>query len=317
MADYEYRPRRPERNEPAFPNRGGGPVPPKPVPPPSNAIVVTQKNPPQRALAHSETRKAVIPHLVMSAPASLRLNQIDVSADIHEFLFEVKKAGSVFWVGAAVRKDATDFTQAQVFFHPTVKQGNTTHAEEGDYREFKGGWSKSLQRYVADHGTQFAAAGKRYPLLVPFTTMAALSDASKNMFTDRPLETLNTIVHAIQDLVLGEASGGTALSAIGAGSFSSGIMALRSFVAAMASSRLVKEVIDFDSPFITREAKQLTMSPGAVSKCFTQHVLAHPPMGWVTVTGENFKGVTEFQKDGLHAQIGWLMYHQAMITSTL
>jgi hypothetical protein len=253
----------------------------------------------------------------MSPPASLRLNQIDVSADIHDFLFELKKAGSVFWVGAAVRKDATDFTRAQVFFHPTVRQANTTHAEEGDYREFKGGWSKSLQRYVADNGTQFAAAGKRYPLLVPFTTMGALADPAKNMFADRPVETLNKIVDAVQDLVLGAAGHGTALSTIGVGSFSSGITSLRLFLAALASSGLVKEVIDFDSPFITREPKQLTTSPGAVSKCFTQHVLAHPPMGWVTVTGENFKGVTEFQKDGLHAQIGWLMYHQAMITSTL
>lgn len=316
MPDYEYQPNRQQRNEPAFPNRGGQ-APPKPVPPPGNAIVVTQKNPAPRASAHSETRAAVLPQLVMSPPPSLRLIQLDVSADIHEFLFEVKKAGSVFWVGAAVRKDANDFTRAQVFFHPTVQQQNTVHAAESDYREFKGGWSRSLQRYVADNGTQFAAAGKRYPFLVPFTTMAALRDPGKNMFSDRPVETLNKIVDAVQDQVLGEASKGTALSAIGVGSFSSGITALRLFLTAFASSGLVKEVIDFDSPFITLEPKTLTASPGAVSKCFTQHVLAHPPMGWVTVTGDNFKGVTEFRNNGLHAQIGWLMYHQAMITSTV
>jgi hypothetical protein len=121
---------------------------------------------------------------------------------------------------------------------------------------------------------------------------------------------------AIQDLTPGTV-GVPVLSSIGVASFSSGIMAMRLFLKNMRSSRLVKEVIDFDSPFIVAEQKALTPSPGAVSKCFTQHVLSHQPVGWVTVTRNHFQGVTAFQPKGLHAQIGFTMYHQAMITSVI
>ncbi len=311
--DYEYRPNKPQRDEPAGPARGKAPAPPPPA-----AIVVTQKNPSSLATAHNESQPAVVPQLVMTPAESLRLVQIPATAEIHEFLFEVKKGASVFWVGAAVPKGTTDFTKAQVYFHPTVVQAGVVHAADADYRDFKGGWSGSIQRYVAMQGAQFAAANKRYPMLFPFTTMAALGDAGKNMFGDRPVATLNNVMDAIQGQMPGAPGGLSALSAIGVASFSSGIGALRSFLGNMWSSGLIKEVIDFDSPFITAEKKELTPSPpGAVPKCFTQHKLAHPPTGWVTVTENNFKGVTEFRNKGLHAQIGWLMYHQAMITSVI
>lgn len=298
---------------PAGQQRGPGPAP---APAPLNAIAVSQKSPATLAGVHAVSNDAVIPHLVMTPARSFRFQQVPVSADIREFLFEVKKSGSVFWVGAAVPKDTTDFTRAYVYFHPTVIQNGTVHAADADYRAFNGGWSGSIQRYVAMQGGQFAAARKRYPMIFPFTTMAALQGGGNNMFSDRPVETLHKIMDVIQDLIPG-ASGLSRLEAVGAASFSSGIMALRRFLADMASSGLVKEVIDFDSPFITVEPKTLMPARGAVSKCFTQHVLPHPPMGWVTVTSDNFNDVAAFRDKGLHAQIGWTMFHQAMITSVI
>ncbi len=312
MTTYEYRPNRPAGG-PSGPQQGKGPPPPPPTP---AAIVVTQKNPAALSGAHSVTNPAVIPHQVSSPPSSFRFQPVSPSADIHEFLFEVKKGSSVFWVGAAVPKGVSDFTRAQVYFHPTVVQNGTVHAADGDYREFKGGWSGSLQRYVAMQGGQFAAAGKRYPMIFPFTTMAALQGGGHNMFTDRPVVTLNGIMDAIRDRTPG-ATGLPNLTKIGVASFSSGIMSMRRFINDMKSSGLIREVIDFDSPFITIEAKALTPSPGAVSKCYTQHQLAHPPMGWVQVSSDNFKDITAFRSSGLHAQIGWTMYHQAMVTSVI
>ena len=300
-----------------LPERGGPPPPQRSAaPPPSNQIVLTQKNPPALAGAHQVSRDAVVPQLVMTPANSFRFIQTTASAEIHEFLFELKKSGMVFWVGAAVPKAATDFTRAQVYFHPTVMQNGRVIAADADYRLFKRGWVDSIQQYVPRQGAQFGAAGRKYPLIFPFMTMDSLRKGGSNMFADRPVETLNRIMDAIHDLMPG-ATGVPRLSAIGAASFSSGIGALRLFLGQMRSSGLVKEVIDFDSPFITKEPKTLTPSPGAVSKCFTQSNPPHKPMGFITVNSGHFTDVTAYRRDGLHAQIGWSMYHQAMITSVI
>src|SRR5262245_29238046 len=145
------------------------PHPKGPPPAPVSKIVLTEHNDPALAAAHSVDRPAVLPPVLTSPPDSFRFMQTPASAEIHEFLFKLTKGSSVFWVGAAVPKGATDFTRAQVMFHPTVKQGHKVIAKDEDYREFTGGWSASLQRYIAMQGVQLAAARKPYPMIVPFT----------------------------------------------------------------------------------------------------------------------------------------------------
>jgi hypothetical protein len=275
---------------------------------------ITQKNPPKLTAVHKVTNPIVRPSVTVTPIASFRFVPDTLIAEIHEFLFEVRKAGSLFWVGAAIPKGTTDFTRVQVYFHPTVVNGGVVHATDTDYKDFKGGWSRSIQRYVAMQGGQLAGAGRLMPLLVPFTTMAALVSPAKNMFNDRPVETLNAIMAAIQSEITPHSSRKPMLSNVGVSSFSSGITALRLFLTAMSSSGLVKEIIDFDSPFIISEPKQLTRSSGAVSKCFTQ-ILHRPEIGWVTLTTDHFTAVRKF--DSLHARIGWMMYHQAMINSVI
>jgi hypothetical protein len=176
-------------------------------------------------------------------------------------------------------------------------------------------------------GGQLAGAGRLMPLLVPFTTMAALkltkagTATGANLFSDRPVETLNAVVAAIQSEFVGKAGGSPTLAKVGAASFSSGITALRLFLASMRSSGLVKEVIDFDSPHIVAEPKTLTLSSGAVSKCFTQFAVPHPAAGWVTLTKQHFEAVSSFgsypEPQRLHARIGWMMYFQAMANSVI
>lgn len=291
-------------------------------------VAVSQKHPASLVDAHPVAIDVVSPPVHMSPPDKFRFHQISAKGDIHELLFEVRRAGSVFWVGVAVPKGTTDFTRAQVFFHPTVIQAGNVVAADGDYGEFKGGW-RGVMRYVPDQGVQLAFAERKLPLVVPFMTMAALKTAktgdlsAANMFSERPLNLLNAIMAATQK----EVSPGVGAPArpelreIGVSSFSSGIQAMRLFLKAMAGTSLIKEVIDFDSPYITTELKALTPFSGAVSKCFTQHALARPPAGWVTVTYPHFELVTAYKKyeetKRTHARIGWMMYYQAMWKSVL
>jgi hypothetical protein len=88
------------------------------------------------------------------------LQEIPQTGSIREFLFEMRKDGEVYWIGAAVPEGTSDFSKAQVFFHPTVVQNGVVHAAEGDYPAFRGGWSGSLQRYIAMQGGQLAGARK-------------------------------------------------------------------------------------------------------------------------------------------------------------
>jgi hypothetical protein len=289
-------------------------------------IVVEQpdeKNPDDMTDAHLMSSPVVRPSVTATPPAPFRFYQDDAEKNIHELLLRVRKAGSVFWVGVAVPEDTADFTRAQVWFHPTVVQNGRTLADDKDYPDFKGGWpgDDGVQRYVALQGVQLAAAGLRMPLLVPFTTMAAIKAGgatNQNMFFDRPVETLNAIMAAVWLAIKPGVSGDPALAAIGAASFSSGITALKIFLAAMPSG-LVQEVIDFDSPFIVQERNMLTSSPPAVSKCFTQVPPVRPQVGYVTVTEKHFQRVTAYTdivaKYRLHGRIGRMMYQSAMMNS--
>jgi hypothetical protein len=162
------------------------------------------------------------------------LEEVQLTATIHEFLFKVTKDSHVFWVGVAVPFGTTDFSQIQVFFHPTVvqlrppPQPPIVHAAEADYHTFTGGWSGSLRRYIALQGSQLASV-RRVPLLVPFTTMAALgADREQNMFSIDPVATLSKITAAIQAAFVPFLPPPN-LTNVGVTSFSSGIQAMRKF----------------------------------------------------------------------------------------
>ncbi|MBG0794066.1 hypothetical protein IYY11_11860 [Methylocystis sp. H62] len=273
-------------------------------------ITVTQKNPLSLTLPHAVTNLVIKP--VMQG---ILLEEMPLTTTIHELLFKVIKDGTVFWVGAAVPFGTTDFTRIQVFFHPTVVQAGVIHASDADYSAFIGGWSSSLQRYIALEGGQLAAS-RVLPMLVPFTTMAALQRGADNMFTADPVTTLSHITYAIQTTFIPVGLPPPQLTAVGVASFSSGITAMRMFINAMKPSGLVREVIDFDSPFIVSEPAALTLSPGAVSSCYTQKFLANPPQGYKILPASSFANLTSYNHDP-HSCIGWMMYHTAMITSVI
>ncbi|MEV6398309.1 hypothetical protein AB0M39_26630 [Streptomyces sp. NPDC051907] len=274
---------------------------------------VTQENPVSLTLPHAVSHPVVKPAVVSGAHGD-RLEEMPLTTTIHEFLFKVVKNGVVFWVGVAVPLGTTDFTRIQVFFHPTVVQIPVVHARDEDYPTFAGGWSSTLKRYIALQGGQLAAS-RRLPLLVPFTTMAALGGGAQNMFTTDPVGTLRAVTAAVQNAFVPFVLPPPELRAVGVTSFSSGISAMRMFIAAMKSSGLVREVIDLDSPFIVGEPADLTPSPGAVSSCYTQVPRAHPPPGYAFMPASMFAGLSSHRD--VHARIGHMMYHTAMITSVV
>ncbi|MFJ5804230.1 hypothetical protein [Streptomyces decoyicus] len=283
-------------------------------------ITVTQTNPLSLTIPHVVNNPVIKP--VMQGDF---LEEIQLTATIHEFLFKVTKDNHVFWVGVAVPFGTTDFSRIQVFFHPTVVQGPppdppVVHAKDADYPTFTGGWSGSLQRYIALQGSQLASV-RRVPLLVPFTTMAALgADRAQNMFAIDPVATLSNITKAIQDSFVPFLPPPN-LTDVGVTSFSSGIKAMRKFIDAMKPSGLIREVIDFDSPFILTEPAELTPSPGAVSSCYTQRFRQNPPAGYRSLPANSFSQVPSFPNpnagEHAHACIGFMMYHTAVITSSI
>ncbi|GAB7035770.1 hypothetical protein AB0G35_15335 [Streptomyces sp. NPDC021749] len=284
-------------------------------------ITVTQTNPLTLTLPHVVTNPVIKP--VMQGDF---LEEIQLTTTIHEFLFKVTKDNRVFWVGVAVPFGTIDFSRIQVFFHPTVvqlrppPQPPVIHAAEADYPTFTGGWSGRLQRYVALQGGQLASV-RRVPLLVPFTTMAALGvDPQQNMFSIDPVATLSNITAATQAALLPFLPPPN-LTDVGVTSFSSGIQAMRKFIAAMKPSGFIREVIDFDSPFITTEPAELTPSPGAVSSCYTQRARQNPPSGYRFMPADSFSHVPSHPDPDpgthAHACIGFMMYHTAMITSSI
>lgn len=267
---------------------------------------------------HLVTDFVEIPQMVISPLlAGEFLQEIEQKGSICELLFEMRKGGDVFWVGVAVPQGTSDFTKAHVFFHPTVVQAGVTHASEQDYREFKGGWSGRLQRYVAMQGGQLAGA-RLAPLIVPFMTMGAITGNPRAyMFGDRPRETFNAILTATRDAVGEPSTNPIDAIQIGVSSFSSGITALRLFVRSFVDTGLIAEVTDFDSPWIRNEPKATTRVPGAVGRVFSQ---VHPPSpqeGWVTLSPGSFRDINSYRQEGPHNQIGWMTFYLASISSAI
>jgi hypothetical protein len=91
---------------------------------------------------------------------------------------------------------------------------------------------------------------------------------------------------------------------------------MKMFINAMGPSALVREVIDFDSPFIIGNPAELTPSPGAVSSCYTQKSRSNPPPGYKFLPESSFANLQSFNHDP-HACIGWMMYYTAMLTSVI
>jgi hypothetical protein len=196
-----------------------------------------------------ETRRSVEPHTLEAfrrspTPKGSRLAVGNVTKAVHEMRFRLEKDGSTFWVGAVVPAAITDFTRAYIFFHPDTMGGHSS-----SYPEFGARWVKLHNDYVLQIGMQVASKGMVF--LMPFMTKESQSanTAPTNMFKTKGLETLQRLMNACQT-ALGRTPSGT-LSRVGVASYSSGVNHLARFAQNVAATGIIKEQVDFDSPYET------------------------------------------------------------------
>ena len=294
---------------------------PAPAPTPNdnrqtiNGFGFRQTNPPGLTQVHTVSNPVIRPLTMMNR----KLEVFQLETRCREFLFEINKNGNIFWVGACVPDGTFDFTRVQVFFHPTVKNGQQVHADDRDYPTFTGGWSGSIQRYVAMEGGQLAAA-RLCTMIVPFMTMASGADtASTSMWADEPVATLNAIMWAIEREMSPNGIGlELQVSQVGLASFSSGYAYMRDFIGRVKSSGLIREVNDFDSVLNKHHPQQVPNCAGAVCRLITQKPTPHGRAiaNWVFLSPDRFSNISNF-KHSVHAQIGWMMYYSTMLGSVI
>jgi hypothetical protein len=238
-----------------------------------------------------------------------RLVEGRAAGEMFDLLFKIEKNGKTFWVGAAVPAATRKFTKAYIFFHPnTIKP-----ADDPFYRDFGGRWP-DVQRFVFMMGMQMAAV-RGVPVIVPFMTNASNSNMpATNMFADHGRDTLNDIVTAIQ-LTLGR-SPLEEIEEVGVASFSSGIDHMVDFRRNVLGDNIIREQIDFDSPF--QKNKHKTMQPVfGPNWTVTQVAPAHAPrIGWLHLPSTAFKNV-QFHKNDTHGQIGFMMFQTMMVMSVV
>ncbi len=278
----------------------------------TSSIRFRQMNPENLTKVHDVTQNVISPLSIGND-----FQEIAQKGSIREFLFEMRKDNHVYWIGVAVPQGTSNFSKTQVFFHPTVVNGGNVHAADGDYKTFRGGWAKSIQRYVSMQGGQLAGA-RQTTLLVPFMTMAAQSGSDRDyMFATRPTETLNAIMTAVRNACIQGAESPVQVSQVGVSSFSSGIGAMRLFIKTFGSTGVIKETTDFDSPYIVAEPKLITRASGAVGRVFTQMALHSPQFGWLTLAPNRLRKISKYKDKGAHAQIGWMTYFLASLSSVI
>ncbi len=280
----------------------------------ASSIEIQQTNAQDRTNPHRIRVLCVSPSGFFD-PKSKRnyLKEQFVEASIRELLFNMRKDGDNYWIGAAVPEGANDFSNVQVFFHPKPTNGG---ALDQDYARLAShGW-----RAKYDHmwylGVQLAVVRKT-ALLYPFMRESAFIEGSSTfMFASRPRETLSEIVSAVQAGATGKA-GPVSVGRIGVSGFSSGVDGMKRFAAALGSS--VVETTDFDGPFRTGASRTVWSAPGALGRVITQTPpkVADTP-GYLYLPAWKFKFITKTPfAENVHKQIGYLTFLVAMAQSRI
>lgn len=214
-------------------------------------------------------------------------------------LLKVEKRGSIFWVIAFV-PDGTNVSHIlHVFFHPTPvqvypdKPGGkpVAHiiADDKTYDRFGADWKDLAQRYLDDMGPQLGAA-RKIPMLICLMRNAAaqISNATNDIFADRPLDTLFEILTVVSREIIKPGSDAPALPLamssvqIGTSSFSSGIAYHANLFNRIKNHGNYLEAIDLDSTYIRTAHLDISQQkPGPQVKRHGQSImLRNSPIFW-------------------------------------
>ena len=255
--------------------------------------------------------QSVMPFLFAPVAKNSMLAEAPAVGSVFEFLFKIEKNGATFWVGACVPAATTDFSSAYIYFHPDT----ITPTDDANYRGFTGRWP-NVRRYVLSIGLQMAQI-KAMPLIVPFMTNSSRANTAKtNLFADLGVETLDDILSAIQ-ISMGRTAAPGSVQRVGVASFSSGVDHLFRFAQKLGTTGVIREQIDFDSPFMIVAHKNAPVLAGAVNWVVSQN----PPsfaraLGWLHLPSSAFAKINTLRND-THSQIGFMMFQTMMILSAI
>jgi peptidoglycan hydrolase-like protein with peptidoglycan-binding domain len=282
---------------------GPSPLPPGPLPPqppgpgphPSlnfamtdPSIYVSVEGPVTQRTA--PTRKAIDPATFLKVGKMGWMDLAPVSGKTA--LLKVEKKGSIFWVILFVPDGTVVSHMLHIFFHPTPvqvfpdKPGQppVAHiiADDKTYDGFGKDWKALGQRYLGVIGPQLGAA-RKIALLIPMMRNAAAqgSNASNDVFADRPLDTLYEILTVARDKVINPPADAPALPLsmqhvnIGTSSFSSGIAYHANLYNRIKSHGSYLEAIDLDSTYI--RTQHLDLSPQTGGPTIKRHSQSEGP----------------------------------------
>jgi hypothetical protein len=184
----------------------------------------------------------------------LRFSQAKLA--VTTMLFELLDSGGKVpavvpnWFGVAIPDGLSDFTKANIFFHPEPGQvrdskGNLVY-KDSDYQKKAGGWPR-LFYYMERLGYQLDGARRNQIAIMPFLTQARLDTG---ILPADWSDIVNGILTAVRATFTGDATP-VSVSELVVSSFSVGIVYSDEFRKRANLSPYLAEVWDFDGLFST------------------------------------------------------------------
>ncbi|BCW88443.1 hypothetical protein sos41_15820 [Alphaproteobacteria bacterium SO-S41] len=287
-----------------------------------NGMTITQMN----RSARGQMRESMSGPALLPVFPKMPLVIFTARTMLFPLLFKIEKDGHIYWVGVAAPPLTTNFTKAQIYFHPNPNQPGGPVAREQDYPTFAGGWQDRLYRYLPSIGLQLAAI-RPMLLIVPFMPSPAYhANSAFNVFATRPVETLNAIVTAThremaKHLPIVPPARPHQIAELGVTSFSSGLGFMKMFTAQLAGTNLIRETLDLDSKWIIPErTKPWFRTTGARARWISQWAPGKDnppaPAGYTHIAAERLAPIGE-PSEKAHAKLGFLTYHWMMLDSVV
>jgi hypothetical protein len=192
-----------------------------------------------------DLRWVVVPGSV-SPPGKLAFTGQEL--DVTTMLFAIADNVVPNWFGVAIPEGISEFSNANIFFHPTPGQAGYL---PGDYPAKTGKWP-DLFYYMERLGYQLDGAARNQVVIMPFLTEGA---KDTGILPGHWEQIITDILTAVRDTVTGTAGPPVAVSSVVVSSFSAGIIYSDSFrKLATGLKPLLDEVWDLDGNYSTYHA---------------------------------------------------------------
>lgn len=180
-----------------------------------------------------------------SVPPPGRLAFTGQELNVTTMLFAIADNVVPNWFGVAIPEGISEFSNANIFFHPTPAQAGYL---DSDYPTKTGKWPQ-LFYYMEHLGYQMDGAARNQVVIMPFLTEAA---TDTGILPGNWQQIITDILTAVRDTVTGTAGPPVVVSSVVVSSFSAGILYSDSFrKLATVLKPLLHEVWDLDGNYST------------------------------------------------------------------